>query len=347
MGVRDLRDDVRRELDALRPLAELATPASLRDGSWLTHVVDQVLDGYAEDVFAAHPGLAGDDLADARIARAQRRALVAGGLSAGAYASVVMGAVATGVGTVLALPAAVTAFSVDLFYTTRVQLRLGRDLGQVYGVDLSDPLDLVQTAFGVDRDRAVATVGLGFVPAASRLGSRAATTASRLLASTGAELARRGVAKFAFPAVGVPLCAGVNFYGTGVVGRRARNLLRGRARARGVARQALDDGERIRQVLMLVVHADARVRAAEQALIDALGGDVPALVGEDEVLDAVRAANAQERAAVVAAAVEAVALDGRLHRAEDRLLRRLAEAAGVPFDPRAVSEAVWAMGRDG
>jgi hypothetical protein len=139
--------------------------------------------------------------------------------------------------------------------------------------------------------------------------------------------------------VGVPLCAGINHYTTGTLGRSARNLLRGRSRATRLASTHEQD-PLVAQVLLHVSRADDRLRSAEAVLLDALGVATPAIVPEEELFARLRAAPEETRRGVYDAAVQGAALGGRLHRREQELLQRLADACGVRFDPKQITAAV-------
>jgi len=364
------RHQVREELDGLRELADNTSLESLRDGSWLVSYLDHALGDYAPEndrnaVRARWPDLDLDAVADVRIDVAQRHAALAGGLSAAAYASVVMAGIATGgLASAVALPTAVAAFALDTYFTARVQLRLGWDLAVLYGrrFDLDDPVQasvLARVAFGLDTDRAMRDMASRFAPEASRLTTRAVTTGVRLatgqgLKTVGQKLVMRNLAKFAMPALGVPLCAGVNHYTTGVTGAQVKRVFGGQAQAVEIAeeltRAPADPAILVDTVLMLV-QADGRIRAAEHTLMRELldtytqGGrelDPPIEVDTEAVLARIRTTEAGLRERIYSAAVAAVALDGTLHSAEDQLLRQIAVAAGVTYDPRVVTAAIMA-----
>ena len=86
-------DDERRQVDLalaeLESLAEGTSLESLRDGSWLVAALDHALGDYAAQsdlatLRARWPDRDLDGVSEARIEEAQRRAALAGGLSAGA-----------------------------------------------------------------------------------------------------------------------------------------------------------------------------------------------------------------------------------------------------------------------
>ena len=273
-----------------------------------------------------------------------------------------MAAIATGgLASAVALPTAIAAFALDTYYTAQVQLRLAWDLAVLYErrFELSDPEQaavLAKVAFGLDRDCALPQVATRFAPEASRLTTRAVTTAARLatgqgLKTIGQQLVLRNLAKFAMPALGVPLCAGVNHYTTGTVGAQVKRVFRGQAHAVDMA-EALTQGSTDPTILvdtiLLLVQADGRVRAAEHTLMRQLldtyteGGEdlaPPIAVDTADVLARIRRTDAASGHRIYSAAIAAVALDGTLYQAEDQLLRRIAEAAGVPHDPQAITEA--------
>ena len=337
---------VRAELEGLRELAESTRPESLRDGSWLLVFLAGTVDAVRPLTRAAlaeqHPHAISDDaLATERIARAQRRAALAGGLSAGTYASVVMATLATGGLVGVALPVAVAAFAVDLYYLARLQLHLAWELALVYRypLDAEDPDDLwtwTQVAFGTDVQHDLAQMGSPTVPLASRFGTRALTTVARLgtgVQAVGRTVALRSLGKFAIPALGVPLCAGVNHWTTGAVGEAARTLFRDRSRGADLGR-TLDIGcELTVAAVLLVLRADQRLVGAEAALLDVLDerGVREAATRRlrrdtDQLCEALRTVPPATQRAVLQAAAAAAALDGVVDDDEQAILDRLTRA---------------------
>lgn len=320
--------------------------------------MDHALAEYAAELTlseleSAHPGV---ELASARVRRAQRRALLAGGMSAGAYASVVMAGLATGgLATLAALPAAAATFAADLYACTLIQLQLGWDLSVITGhsYDLANPddrADLLAVSFGLHTDRRYRDYALGYLPEMSRLGTRAGTTLTRVLGPrmfpvVGRYLVRQGLAKFAMPGIGVPLCAAVNHYTTGAAGRAALAILEERRTGRELvgteARETVPTA--LIAGLVVIIRADGRTSRAEVGALEALAGSVVEAderqqaidtirgamqAPEEELLDLVRRAPAAIRGAVYDAAAQAMELDGA-EASEQAALERLARAAGV------------------
>jgi len=342
-------DQVRAELSRIRDTARRTPPAALRDGSWLLAVLRDTVQDHADEVAppplrTRHPDAETPEaLADACIASAQVRASLAGGLSAGAYASVVMATLATGGLVGAALPAAVVAFAVDLLYQARLQVLLAWELSVIYDYPLDPDKDedlwtLTTVAFGVDHEGALDDVAKPSLPLASRFGTRALTTAARLatgVQAVGRTLALRSVAKFAIPAVGVPLCAGVNHITTGAVGRAARRIFRDRAGARHLGAEVAAACDLTTCAVLLILGADGRLTDAEVALVDTLADlDTSSLapvqdrlaLDEDALVDRISVAPADLRRAVWLAARAAAEVDGEIVAPEQRLLDRLRAA---------------------
>src|SRR5688572_25517996 len=132
------------EATAIEPSVDLA------GHGWFARLLRRSLDAYARKVDAAYfaqkyPNLPRDAVADRRIALAQRYAALAGGVSATAYTLAVSATIGTAGGaSPIGVPAAIGTFLVDLYYVTRLQLRLAYDLSVIYDhpVSLDDPEDL-------------------------------------------------------------------------------------------------------------------------------------------------------------------------------------------------------------
>jgi tellurite resistance protein len=360
------------DLRALMERVEEATPASLADGSWLLPLVRHVLVEYSHtdvDVLSAfHEGLAGEPLIDARIAHAQRKSMLAGGLSAGAYAGVMAGALTTGgLFTWAALPTALASFAFDIYATARIQLRLGWDLAVLHEhpVDPRDEehlLDLAQISYGVDTTGTYVAVAAELAPMATRLAARTAGVAGRVamdvaMRTLGQQLVQRGLVRFAVPALGVPLCAGLNWATTGRIAANARRILRGHRTAREEALSLREElaatPSLLLQALLWIASADGRLEGVEVRLVDELsallegGTALPdgGLVARDAEtwLEELGGAAPEIRRTVYEAAVRAAALDGVLQGEEAERLRRLAEACGVGFEVEEVRRVIREM----
>ncbi|NCG22410.1 MAG: hypothetical protein GWP91_25625 [Rhodobacterales bacterium] len=353
-----LKAQIQSELRELQALAQQTPSAALGDGSWLLLAIRESFDGYTDDTHihslrTQHPGQTDvHDLAQARISDATKRATIAGGLSAGAYASVVMATLASGGLAGITLPAAAAAFAADLYYVTRVQLRLAWDLSVIYDTPLNiqDDTDLralTRVAFGVELDQEAHHATKGLAPLASRLGTRATTSIVRLasrpaLQTVGRTLALRSLAKFAIPAIGVPLCAGINYLTTRSIGYAARDIFRGQDRARRLActLRSAPNQQLLSRTVLLILRADGRLRAAESALVDDLiqGWPDAGLVTLDAQRDLATStsqlytqladASPDVQALVFESAVHAALLDGELHSDESKVLGELAKVCG-------------------
>jgi tellurite resistance protein len=283
--------------------------------------------------------------------------MLAGGLSAGAYAGVMAGALTTGgLFAWATLPTALASFAFDVYATARIQLRLGWDLAVLHEHPL-DPhdeeqlLDLAQISYGVDTSGTYVAVAAELAPMATRLAARTAGVAGRLamdvaMRTLGQQLVQRGLVRFAVPALGVPLCAGLNWATTGRIAANARRILRGHRLARD---QALSLREELAatpslllQALLWIASADGRLEGVEVRLVDELSamleGGTPLPDGSvatreaESWLGELSRAEPEVRRTVYEAAVRAAALDGVLQAQEAERLARLAEACGVAFE---------------
>ena len=307
------------------------------EGRWLLPLMAWTLDDYPSETSLpllqhAHPdAVTPSALAEARVTRAQWVAAAGGGVSAGAYASVVMGSLVTGTWVGTALPAAALAWGVDMAFLARVQLCLAWDLSLIHGRNLDPASDedlwlLARVAFGVDPESHWSHGTRATVPLASRFGTRALTTSARLasgVTAIGRTLALRSLSKLAIPALGVPLCAGVNHWTTGTVGRQAERLFRQDA-AEERLQDAWESGTAlVFSTVLALVEADGTVTPEEAATV-LLPERPPPRMAAKRLLQTLSQQPPPARLAVLDAARAAADLDGFRGPEERRLLEAIA-----------------------
>lgn len=348
------RDHIRDELGRLSAFARGLRLDEIREGTWFSRLVRYALQEYADQTGPAtlarqYPGRSADSVAQARTDRAARYAGIEGGLSAGAYTALVAATLGSGGGaSPLTLPGAGASFVLDLLYTSQLQLKLAYDIAVGYGVplDLDDPEDLwklIRVAFVIKGSEARRVLVGKTVPA---------VVAARGLPWVGRYLLRRQVAKFAVPAVGVPLSVAINTWSTRTTGAYAVRIFRREAAVVETARRLAGTPDRaaLLWVLWLVIKADGLVHEQERLLLK----HVTAVLAEPEselaalaelertgarnrpTRWALLAAVEGDRAPLYAAAVEAAAVDGKVNVNELAVLRELAERCGATFDEAAV-----------
>lgn len=347
-------DRVRDELGRLSAFARGLRLDEIREGTWFSRLVRYALQDYADQNDAVtlaqqYPGLSADAVAQARTDRAARSAGIEGGLSAGAYTALVAATLGSGGGaSPLTLPGAGASFVLDLLFTSQLQLKLAYDIASAYRVplDLDDPEDLwklIRVAFVIKGSEAGRVLVGKTVPAVA---------AARGLPWVGRYLLRRQVAKFAVPAVGVPLSVAVNTWSTRTAGAHAVRIFRREAAVVATARRLATTPDRaaLLWVLWLVIKADGLVQEQERLLLKHV---TALLVDPESELAALAeleqtgprgrpdrwtllAAVEGDRAPLYAAAVEAAAVDGKVNANELAVLRELAERCGTTFDEVAV-----------
>ncbi len=369
------RDAVQKDLTDLKGEAGNYSPKDIKDGSWFVRFLAYALENYAETVDAEYfqrkyPGLPVDAVVDRQIALAKKYSAIEGALSAGAYSAAVAATIGTGGGaSPVALPAAGVSFVADMFYTTRLQLRLAYDMSVLYGCpadlqDAEDVADLIKVAFGIKAGEAFRSAISRLSPEATRQGVRAMVQGStlawlRALPVVGKYLLQRNVIKFAIPVVAVPINAMFNSYSTGSIADAARRTYRDKAAIREFAGKVHQDvgdaGLLILKALLLVIQADGEVSAEESWVLKDLTelyleqddgeeivetfSDIVAL-NTDEVLEAVGDSQRELKAVVYRAACHVAAVDHKIHRKELAILKRLADACGQTYDARAIKALV-------
>jgi hypothetical protein len=287
----DDEDDVKRELGEVREAVAGLSTAEIVDGAWFAKLLRAALSTYAKEVSweffkQKYPGLPADGVVDRRIELAQRYAMIEGGLSATAYTAAVAATIGSAGGSSpISVPAAFTSLVVDLWYLSRLQLRLAYDLAVLYRVpiNLDDPedlYDLLRVAFGIKAGEALRGVVPRLVPEAVRQGVKAVVkgpvlAALKQLPVIGKYLLQRNIIKFAIPAVCVPVAMKLNHYLTGQVGRQAREIYRDRAAITELAThqvgQYFDEHPgMLLHTIWFIAQADGRIKAEESWLLKAV-----------------------------------------------------------------------------
>lgn len=370
------RNEVEDELGAIRkqvegrPYEDLA--GDIKSGDWFAKLLASALQTYAEratpEFFAnKYPGLPTEAVVDRQVALAKRYAAIAGGLTATAYT----GAVAATIGkrgdkSPWMLPAALTTFAVDLFYVTRLQLRLAYDMGVLYGKpwNLDDPEDmyeLLTVAFGVKATEVTMSAVNKAAPELLRQGVKRIVSGGTLealkgLPVIGQYILQRNVIKFGIPVVGIPLSAGMNYWTTATIAKAARQIFRDKAvaeeKANAFVDYAADDGLLV-SVVWAATRADGVIRPEEVWLLTDMvrfAGQAEGLpdgqsdLGVDpdlkSLLARVASVEQDERDILFEAACFVVTFDRKVHRMEREFLDALAAATGTSWDPARLKDMV-------
>ncbi len=279
-------DSVKRDREDMREFIKTLEPEDIKSGNWFSKLLKHALNAYTKKVNwqyfqDKYKGVPADAIVDQRIKMAARYAEIEGGLSAAAYTAYVAAGVGSHGGAApVVLPAAVTTLSVDLAYTTSLQLRLAWDVAVLYHIhlDLDDPEDLwklVRVAFTIKsgeivREGVIKVVPLAVRPLIKHFFSGAVLQAARALPVVGKYLLQRNVIKIGIPVVGVPLAVVVNRYTTLVAGQHARAVFRNEARLIELA-ETLSDTTRHPQLLpwvaWLVIKSDDKLSDDEALLM--------------------------------------------------------------------------------
>ena len=229
------RENLKGQLkDAYAQFRDLGGLSALRSGEWLLALVQRTLrDSRAEwQAEATKLGAFGPDAAIRKLTHAAaRRAALAGIVAATAVSVDELVALLTagegGVGLPANLAFAVASIGAELFFLTRLQVKLVEQIGVIYGrsSQLNSSEDVV-AAFaialgGLDTDVAN---GLAASPERARqylsenINQRLKQVARRL----GMRLVRRSVVKAAFPMASIAMSASSNYKSTLAVADAAR-----------------------------------------------------------------------------------------------------------------------------
>jgi hypothetical protein len=361
------------ELNQAQEFAKTTSLEDIQSGEWFVKLLHLALKKYQEKVNAAYfqekyPGLPPDAIVDRRIDLAQKYAALEGGSTAAAYTAAVAATIGTqGGASPLTIPAALTAFAVDLGYTSLLQLRLAYDISVIYGkpLDYDDPedlYDLLVLAFGIKAGEVFSGSLQKLSPEAVRILIKKTATGSSLkrlqaLPVVGKYLLQRNLIKMAIPVVGIGLGAGINYLYTGSIGKRAKKMFRLRGAIEEAADQvsldSLEYSYLFLQTIWLVIKADKQVQqeeawylrylmaGLEEIDIDGrLKQDFEAKINFDEekIMNQLRDLLPELSTEIYNAACVAAVVDGKLKDNELNFLQKLAEICNCKFDKRSLSK---------
>lgn len=371
----DDRKHVEGMFEELREAAKAYTVDDIRGGNWFVRLLHLSLDAYAKKVDAEYfrkkyPGMPPDLVVTRQIDLAKRYAMIEGGLSAGAYSTAVALTIGAGGGpSPVTLPAAALSFVADLTFTSQLQLRLAYDIAVLYGVpiDTNDPedlVDLLKVAFGVKAGELARDAVSRLAPEAVRQGVKgifkgAALEFVKALPVVGKYLLQRNIIKFAIPLVNIPLSAGLNYWWTGAIAKRAKAIFRNRAvldeEAMKLVASLDDHASLLVRTLWFISNADGKQSEGETLLLRSVGKHLAEHGQAEDVLKELESTISLDRARLEAdikalpegirghlfhAAVVGAAADHELHEKEVESLRDLADTCGVAFDPADVKREI-------
>lgn len=358
---------VKAEVGRLREVAKEYKADDIKSGKWFERFLFYALRTYMNKVDwkffqDKYPHLPADAIVARRIALAQRYAMVEGGMTASVYSAAVAATLGShGGASPIAVPGAILNFSVDLLFTTQLQLQLAYDLAVLYRNpinpdDAEDMYDLLRVAFGIKAGEALRDFVPKATPELLRQGIKVAISGSRLawlkaLPVIGKYLLQRNIMKFAIPVVNVPLTMKLNHWLTGQVGKKARIIYRDKSVIQEYASNLVAEHEVPPDVLLDTVYyvasADGQITAEESWLMKHL---TEALSEEPSTEEAVKrfsqmvAFDSQKfldgiarlppgtQAEVFDVAFHVAACDHEIAREELSALRKLSAVCAVQLD---------------
>lgn len=361
------------ELNQVKEFAKSTSLEDIKSGEWFGKLLHLALKKYREKVNAAYfqekyPGLPADAIVDRRIDLAQKYAALEGGSTAAAYTAAVAATIRSrGGASPLIIPTAFTAFAVDLGYTSLLQLRLAYDISVIYGKPLSyddpeDLYDLLVLAFGIKAGEVFSQSLQKLSPEAVRILIKNTVKGSSLkwlqaIPVVGKFLLQRNLIKMAIPVVGIGLGAGINYFYTGNIGKRAKKMFRLRGAIEEAAEQvsldSLEYSYLLLQTIWLAINADKQIQQEEawylQHLLAGLEEidpdgkvkhDFEAKINfnEETVMNQLRNLSPEFSAEIYNAACVASIVDGKLRDEELNFLQKLAEFCNCKFDKQSLSK---------
>ncbi|APT85588.1 hypothetical protein CAQU_11660 [Corynebacterium aquilae DSM 44791] len=269
------RSELKNQLAQVKEFVSTSSMADFKSGDWFKKLLTQSVANYTKQVDAEffrkkYPNLPTDEIVNTRIALASRYAAIEGGLTSSAYT----GAIATtiqsaGSASPVAVPAAASAFLIDMVFLTQIQMRLAYDISVLYGkpLDINDSEDswkLIRIAFGVKGAEVGGNVAMKGVPAVVQHAIRAIFSGARLKAAQalpviGKKLLQRNLVKMAIPGVGVPVAIALNGWMTRAVGYHAKTVIRDEVRVAELADRIMKRSTEYEAVLWSVLWAARRV----------------------------------------------------------------------------------------
>lgn len=290
-----LLEEVRREFEDLKGIAEAFGPSKIKDGTWFNEFIKAMLGSYSTRIIEGggvefyrkkYPGLTQNQIAERLCDLATRYATLAGGASGLTASTAVAATIGTGAGAVT-VPAAIAAVSAEVLFTTRLQVRLVYDLSQVYGypLNLDDPEDLYRAfslAYGVTYASGQAgAVAKVLTPEIARAQIRALIhghqafiqhVARAILGPRiGRMITQKAILRTAVPVVGVGISSGWNYLSTSQIASVARHEIRSQGRLRDAAcelapqlRGSEDNTRLVLESILCVGSADGKFDDHEQ-----------------------------------------------------------------------------------
>jgi hypothetical protein len=358
---------VKAEVERLKEVAKDYKVEDIKSGRWFERFLFFALKNYMNKVDWSffqnkYPHLPADAIVTRRIDLAKSYAMIQGGLTASIYSGAVVATIGShGGASPVTVPGAILNFSVDLLYTTQLQLQLAYDLAVLYRhpintEDAEDMYDLLRVAFGIKAGEALRDFVPKATPEMVRQGIKAVVTGSRLawlqaLPVIGKYLLQRNIIKFAIPVVNIPLSVGLNHWQTGQVAKKARVIYRDKAAIQEYASELVAEHEVPADILLDTVYymarADGHITAEESWLLKHLTDE---LSEEPSTADAVRkfsqmvSFDSQKfldniatlpsgtQAEVFDVALHVAACDHDIAKAELIALRKLSSVCAVPLD---------------
>lgn len=363
----DLAQRINAELDELREMSKQFLVDEVKSGGWFDTHVKQSLEKHAGEFDAEYFSVAFMDvvrpeISQMRLEAAKRRTALEGAISSGAYngtvKSVLGGDEDSGE---VVLPDAVQPFLADLLFTTRLQLQLAHDLCVIHGrtPELDDPwdlYDLMRIAFGQKAGEVILNYVQLVVPEVAQKGldreiPGMADAVKESMPMLGKHLMRRNIIKYIIPVVSVPLNAGLTYYFVSDIPHMAGKVLMERAAEPEIMQDLQKLGAASPKLLLeaiwLIIIADEKVTEGEQKFVNNLtlklteleGGEETIrimedlkMLDEDEVVKALSAESEEVKKVLFDVICDVAAIDHKIHRKEKKVVKRLAEVCGQPFD---------------
>jgi hypothetical protein len=333
------------DLDQIRACAQHVGALQRRDVGWFSRLMGERLHtsrGRRTSWTSEGPSFDADACAEAQIARASRKAALAGGLSStGGQVGELAIVLTEGLAAPLGLPAALASVAFETVYSAVVQIDLVCDLASIYGVPF-DTRDIGEVAAVFDL---VLRSGSGVTPSRSGADRVLAPDDTELLARIGRALLEDGLLGLV-PLVGIPCTAARTYRATRSLGESARDYARKRLAVRETLGAALAaahfDTTLLLEGAWLLATADGVLTHEELLLLSTIARSIPEHrrppierlrhVGEGVWIARMARLDGYERDAILAGLHLVAGLRGATGVPERRFLEHAGEAIGQTID---------------
>ncbi len=353
--------EVSSDLEEAKKFAKSLSMDDVKSGQWFLLLLQKVVQSYdqnarSEYFVRKYPGLPPDEIADKLTSVTVRYATIAGAIT-GTAATADMIATLSSAGITAAI--LVGTIGAEMFYLSRIQMRLVLDLSVVYDLhlDLDDPEDVLMIfgyALGVTPTEILGkglqvAAGAGTKYAVKKYISKGTLKAIQDFArKIGFKILQRTILKYAMPAASAVVGSSYNYITTKSIGKIAKSHLKNRGNVSDELRQLVSRQNTYEiafpAAAMYIAQIDGQYSAKEKEFYRALLSRMSfeehtqaefqkLLKSEENILEAIAQIEDEEiKSNLVEVMILMAIYDGELVEAERDFLIKTAAHLNVPLD---------------